>query len=692
MMDRTHYCGELRGKHIGTRAHICGWVAQKRDMGGVIFLDVRDREGVVQVVLNAQNLPPAEFHDGEHIKNQSVVSVFGVVRRRDAETYNPKLLTGEVELAACSLKILSEAKPLPFSLDEGAGVREDLRLQYRYLDIRRPAMYQALRFRSQVRAAAEEYLDQNGFLQVETPILTKSTPEGARDYLVPSRAHPGAFYALPQSPQVFKQLLMVGGIDKYYQVARCFRDEDLRADRQPEFTQIDMEMSFVDQEDILSHLEKLIRFIFQKAMGRPCQEEPFQRLTWREAMDTYGTDKPDLRFGLPILDVTDLGKKCAFSVFREAALSGGKVRALNLKGCGEKFTRSAIEELTNQALSQGAKGMAWIAVRESGEVNSILQKYFTKEEWGRLLTRLGMENGDFALFCADDFATVCKTLGSLRLAAADLMGLRKKGEFKFLFVTEFPQFEYSKEEGRWVAVHHPFTMPFEEDLPYLASDPGRVRSQAYDLVLNGVELGSGSIRIHRRDIQQRMFEALGFTNEQAQARFGFMLRAFQYGAPPHGGFAFGLDRLVMLLLSADSLRDVIAFPKARDASCPMTQAPDKVDPAQLQALKLDAVGGDQPKPRKNRPAVQVEKVAALAKLHLEPGEKERMEKELEAIISFAGQLEEADVEGLPAAAHVIPLENVFREDEPHTSYDRDALLGNAPCKDAGLIAVPRTVE
>lgn len=691
-MRRTHYCGALRREHMGQAAVCCGWVQTRRDMGGVIFLDVKDREGVLQVVCDGRRLPPEDFRRAETLRMQSVVQVEGLIAHRDEETYNPRLATGEVELRAERLTVLSEAQPLPFSLDEDAHVREELRLKYRYLDLRRPALQRALRFRHRVQSAAERFLDGEGFCQVETPMLCKSTPEGARDYLVPSRVHPGTFYALPQSPQIFKQLLMVGGMDKYYQVARCFRDEDLRADRQPEFTQVDMEMSFVDQEDVLTHLEKLFHAVFAEVMGREL-DYVFPRLTWQESMDRYGCDKPDLRFGMEIADVTDIAAECGFSVFRAVAERGGMVRALNCKGCGEKFTRSTIETLTDHALGYGAKGMAWILIHDNGEINSILQKYFTPPQWQALLERLGAENGDFILFCADSFATVCRTLCGLRLEVGDMLGLRPKDDFHFCFVTDFPQFEWSEEEGRYLAMHHPFTMPYEEDLPYLLTDPGRVRSQSYDVVLNGVELGSGSIRIHRSDVQALMFKALGFSEEDARERFGFLIDAFRYGTPPHGGFAFGLDRLVMLLLGADSLRDVIAFPKVKDASCPMTGAPDFVDPAQLEVLKLGVAAGTEEKKReKRRPTMAVRQVAELAKLALSPEEEERMGRELEAVLDFAQALSSLDTQDVPMTAHVIPMENVFREDVPAPSMDREALLACAPARTRECVAVPQTFE
>ena len=690
-MKRTSYCGALRETNVNQIHTVMGWVQNKRDMGGVIFIDLRDREGILQVVFDGRNLTPAAFAAAEALKLESVIAVEGPLRIRGEETYNPKLVTGTIELAAKKLEVLSEAAALPFSMSEAGNVREELRLQYRFLDLRRPKLLNNLKFRHRLTKLIHDYLDGQGFLQVETPMLTKSTPEGARDYLVPSRVHQGMFYALPQSPQIFKQLLMVGGVDKYYQIARCFRDEDLRADRQPEFTQVDMELSFVDQEDILEHLEKMFKHLFREALGVEFQE-PFPRLTWQQAMDRYGSDKPDLRFGLPIVDLTQQLKGCGFSVFRKAIDEGGMVRAVNVKGHGN-FTRSAIEELTEKALKLGAKGMAWIALKDDGEPYSILTKYFSQEEFQSLLDAVDGKPGDFILFCADQFSTVCRTLGGLRLELADMLGLRKPGDYRFLIVTDFPEFEYSQEEGRYLATHHPFTMPYPEDIPYLISDPARVRAQAYDVVLNGVELGSGSMRIHQKDVQRKMFEALGFSEEQIQERFGFMVNAFQYGTPPHGGFAFGLDRLAMQMLEAESLRDVIAFPKNKDAVCPMTQAPNVVDPHQLEVLGLAALlskeGTGKAVQKRQRPKIDVENVANLSKLLLSPEEKEAAAKE---IVEFANQLQAIDTENIPAAAHTAKLTNVFREDIPQTSCPRELLLENAPEQHDGCVFVPQVVE
>lgn len=693
-MKRTSYCGALRETNVNQIHTVMGWVQNKRDMGGVIFIDLRDREGILQVVFDGRNLTPEAFAAAEALKLESVIAVEGPLRIRGEETYNPKLVTGTIELAAKKLEVLSEAAALPFSMSEAGNVREELRLQYRFLDLRRPKLLNNLKFRHRLTKLIHDYLDGQGFLQVETPMLTKSTPEGARDYLVPSRVHQGMFYALPQSPQIFKQLLMVGGVDKYYQIARCFRDEDLRADRQPEFTQVDMELSFVDQEDILEHLEKMFKHLFREALGVEFQE-PFPRLTWQQAMDRYGSDKPDLRFGLPIVDLTQQLKGCGFSVFRKAIDEGGMVRAVNVKGHGN-FTRSAIEELTEKALKLGAKGMAWIALKDDGEPYSILTKYFSQEEFQSLLDAVDGKPGDFILFCADQFSTVCRTLGGLRLELADMLGLRKPGDYRFLIVTDFPEFEYSQEEGRYLATHHPFTMPYPEDIPYLISDPARVRAQAYDVVLNGVELGSGSMRIHQKDVQRKMFEALGFPEEQIQERFGFMVNAFQYGTPPHGGFAFGLDRLAMQMLEAESLRDVIAFPKNKDAVCPMTQAPNVVDPHQLEVLGLAALlskeGTGKAVQKRQRPKIDVENVANLSKLLLSPEEKEAAAKDMEEIVEFANQLQAIDTENIPAAAHTAKLTNVFREDIPQTSCPRELLLENAPEQHDGCVFVPQVVE
>lgn len=690
-MRRTKYCGEFTEDYVGQRATAAGWVAAKRDMGGVIFLDLRDREGVLQVVCNMDLLGEG-FAQAETLRNESVIEVSGKIEIRDEQTYNPKLKTGTIELRAERLEVLSASKTLPFQMADAAGVKEDLRLKHRYLDLRREQMQKNLRFRHKLARAVRDYLDEAGFIEVETPILTKSTPEGARDYLVPSRVHPGAFYALPQSPQIFKQLLMVGGMDKYYQIARCFRDEDLRADRQPEFTQVDMELSFVEQEDVLAHLEQMFKSLMKSVMGIEIAEK-FPRLTWQQAMDLYGTDKPDLRFGLPIIELTEIAKTCSFGVFRSVAEAGGVVRALCIPG-GAAFTRSTIEELTAKAQRLGAKGMAWIALREDGEVYSILTKYFKPEEIRAIIEKTGAQPGDFILFCADQLATARRVLGGLRLALADLLGLRKEGEYRFLLVTDFPEFEYSQEERRYVATHHPFTMPYPEDLQYLKTAPEKVRAQAYDVVLNGTELGSGSIRIHDQAVQQAMFQALGFSEQQIQEKFGFLVDAFGYGTPPHGGFAFGLDRLAMLLLGAESLRDVTAFPKTKDAACPMTLAPDYVSEEQLEVLGLGQSFREEGKQaqKRSKKRVDVKKVARLSKLALSPEEEQTMEGELSAIIAFADQLAGIDTAGVPPTAHVVPMQNVLRKDEVLPSMPRGQLLENAPSAQDGYLMVPQVIE
>ncbi len=696
MKQRTVYCGLVSESMVGSTATVCGWVRTKRDMGGVVFIDLGDREGILQVVFDARNLSESDFKIADSLHNQSVICVTGEICIRDEETYNDKIPTGTVELKAGEIELLSDAAPLPFPLDETGSVREDLRLKYRYLDLRRPAMINNLKFRHRVQKAAENYLDNDGFICVETPMLCKSTPEGARDYLVPSRVHPGTFYALPQSPQIFKQLLMVGGIDKYYQVARCFRDEDLRADRQPEFTQVDMEMSFKSQEEILVHLEKLFKSIFKEVLDIDFTD-PFPRMTWHEAMDTYGCDKPDIRFGLPIVDVTDVAKKCSFSVFKNAVNAGGIVRAINVKGQAD-FTRSTIEDLTEKAQKLGAKGMAWIAYRPDGEIYSILTKYFSDDEMKELLEKVKAEPGDFILFSADKFDTVCRVLCGLRLAIGDMLGLRRKDDFKFLIVTDFPQFEWSEEQNRFFAMHHPFTMPYEEDIQYLFSDPARVRAQAYDVVLNGIELGSGSIRIHNQDVQKKMFEALGFSDEEIQERFGFMVGAFRYGTPPHGGFAFGLDRLVMLMVGAESLREIIAFPKNKEAVDMMTQAPNVVDMKQLEELSLvgaftDSAESGSAQQAKKKVDIDVDNVAQLANLNLSKEASKKMAEDMKSIVAFANELSEVDTTDVPVTAHVVPMKNVFREDIPESGkYTREELFANAKTKTEEYIYVPKTFE
>lgn len=691
-MERTHYCGTLRRAHIGQTATVCGWVLTCRDMGGVVFVDVRDREGTLQTVFDLRRVDAESFALAERLKNQSVVKITGEIRLRDESTYNAALPTGEVELSARHMEVLSAADTLPFSLTDDEPVREELRLAYRYLDLRRPRMYNNLRFRHMLVREAQRILDDDGFLQVETPVLCKSTPEGARDYLVPSRVHPGTFYALPQSPQIYKQILMVAGIDKYYQVARCFRDEDLRAERQPEFTQLDMERSFVDQEDMLDFLKNLFTTLFERVMGRAVPH-PFKRLTWQTAMDVYGNDKPDLRFDLPIVDVSDIADKADFAVFTAARKGGGVVRAINVKGANSVFTRSTIDMLTQQAIRLGAKGMAWILYKDNGEINSILPKYFSPEVWRELESRMQVQPGDFILFCADALEAVRRVLSGLRVKCADLMGLIDKNDFQFVLVTDFPMFEYKKDENRYAAMHHPFTMPFLEDVDLMLDDATKpqVRSQAYDMVLNGVELGSGSVRIHRPDIQQKVFRALGFGKEEARERFGFLLDAFRFGTPPHAGFAFGVDRLCMLLLGAPSLREVIAFPKTRDASCLLTGAPDYVDEAQLEALKLGVSVAEEGRAEHTRVKHRktVLNAALLSMLTLSSEEEGRMSGEFNAIVDFAGELSGLDREA-PKRPRTIPEVQPLRPDVPGESFSIDEVLMNARTVDGRLITVPET--
>ena len=693
-MYRDECCGLFGQGHLGARTRACGWVGAKRDMGGVLFIDLVDKTGALQVVFNRRLIDEAGFALAERLTGQSVITVEGEMCPRDEETRNPKIATGEIELRADKLTLLSRAAQLPFSL-EAPPAREELRLAYRYLDLRRPEMQKNLRLRHLVQKAAEEYLDEAGFLYVETPVLTKSTPEGARDYLVPSRVRKGKFYALPQSPQIFKQLLMVGGVDQYYQIARCFRDEDLRADRQPEFTQVDMEMAFVEQEDILRHLESLFKSIFRSVMGRELGYG-FPRMTWLEAMDRYGCDKPDLRFDLPIVELTQTLGACSFKVFRDCIGRGGVVRAINIPG-GASMTRGEIELLTEKAVSYGAGGMAWIAVRENGELYSVLTKYFSERDMQSILRETQAKPGDFILFCADELHVARSVLGKLRLDIADMRSLRSFGDFRFLFVTDFPEFEYSEEEKRLVATHHPFTMPYPEDVELMESDPLRVRAQAYDVVLNGTELGSGSMRIHDAEVQQRMFRALGFTAKEIEERFGFMIRAFGYGTPPHGGFAFGLDRFVMLLAGAPSLREIIAFPKIKDGSCPMTEAPSAVDKAQLDTLGIRIDGeACETRPRPARESgnanIDVTRVAKLAMLRLPGDEAARMEEDMRGIVAFADALSCVDVSGVEPMAHAAPHENAFRADEIGKPLGRDELLAGAPEARGGFLRVPQVGE
>ena len=582
-LKRTHRCTEVTAAQIGENVTVMGWVQKSRNKGGIIFVDLRDRSGILQLIFEENDCGAENFAKAEKLRSEFVVAVEGRVEARSGAV-NENLATGAIEIRANSLRILAESETPPFPIEEKSKTKEELRLEYRFLDLRRPDIQHNLITRSRVATLTRAFLAEEGFLEIETPTLIKSTPEGARDYLVPSRVHPGSFYALPQSPQLFKQLLMVSGYDRYFQLARCYRDEDLRADRQPEFTQIDMELSFVDVDDVLDVNERLLQKLFKEICGYELQL-PIQRMTWREAMDRFGSDKPDLRFGMELKNVSEVVKDCEFVVFKGALENGGSVRGINAEGQGH-MPRKKIDALVEYAKGFGAKGLAYIAINEDGTFKSSFAEFMKEEEMAALIAAMDGKAGDLLLFAADKDKVVFDVLGNLRLELARQLDLLKKDDFKFLWVTEFPLLEYSEEEDRYVAMHHPFTMPMEEDLQYLDSDPGRVRAKAYDIVLNGVEMGGGSVRIHQADIQSKMFEVLGFTPERAQEQFGFLLKAFKYGVPPHAGLAYGLDRMVMLMVGADSIRDVIAFPKVKDASCLMTEAPAPVDGKQLEELGI----------------------------------------------------------------------------------------------------------
>ena len=582
-LKRTHRCTEVTAAQIGENVTVMGWVQKSRNKGGIIFVDLRDRSGILQLIFEENDCGAENFAKAEKLRSEFVVAVEGRVEARSGAV-NENLATGAIEIRANSLRILAESETPPFPIEEKSKTKEELRLEYRFLDLRRPDIQHNLITRSRVATLTRAFLAEEGFLEIETPTLIKSTPEGARDYLVPSRVHPGSFYALPQSPQLFKQLLMVSGYDRYFQLARCYRDEDLRADRQPEFTQIDMELSFVDVDDVLDVNERLLQKLFKEICGYELQL-PIQRMTWREAMNRFGSDKPDLRFGMELKNVSEVVKDCEFVVFKGALENGGSVRGINAEGQGH-MPRKKIDALVEYAKGFGAKGLAYIAINEDGTFKSSFAKFMKEEEMVALIAAMDGKAGDLLLFAADKDKVVFDVLGNLRLELARQLDLLKKDDFKFLWVTEFPLLEYSEEEDRYVAMHHPFTMPMEEDLQYLDSDPGRVRAKAYDIVLNGVEMGGGSGRSHQADIQSKMFEVLGFTPERAQEQFGFLLKAFKYGVPPHAGLAYGLDRMVMLMVGADSIRDVIAFPKVKDASCLMTEAPAPVDGKQLEELGI----------------------------------------------------------------------------------------------------------
>ena len=582
-LKRSHRCGELSLSNVGETVTVMGWVAKQRNKGGIIFVDLRDRSGILQVIFEESDAGAEGFAKAEKLRSEYVVAVVGKVEKR-AGAVNENLATGEIEVRASQVRILSEALTPPFPIEEESKTKEELRLKYRYLDLRRPDLQSKIILRSKITMAIRKFMSEEGFLEIETPMLTKSTPEGARDYLVPSRVHPGNFYALPQSPQIFKQLLMCSGYDRYFQIARCFRDEDLRADRQPEFTQVDMELSFVDVDDVIAVNERLLKFICKDAIGLDVQL-PIARMTWQEAMDRFGSDKPDTRFGMELVDVSKTVAGCGFGVFTSALENGGSVRGINAKGQAE-MPRKKIDALVEFAKGYGAKGLAYLCVLPDGSYKSSFAKFMTEEQLKALVEAMDAEPGDLLLFAADKNSVVWNVLGGLRLELGRQLNLIDNSKFNFLWITEFPLFEWSEEENRYMAMHHPFTMPMEEDLAMLETEPGKVRAKAYDIVLNGTELGGGSVRISDDKIQERMFEALGFTKESAYERFGFLLDAFKYGVPPHAGLAYGLDRLVMLLTGADSIREVIAFPKVKDASCLMTEAPNVVDQKRLDELGI----------------------------------------------------------------------------------------------------------
>ena len=583
-LKRTCMCADVSEAMIGQEVTVMGWVQRRRDLGQLIFIALRDRTGLVQIAIDENATEKELFAKAETIRSEYVLAVRGMVAARTEGNINPNMKTGKIEIIAKELRILSDSETTPFQIEDSVTVKDDLRLKYRYLDLRRPSQLNNLVLRHKVAQVMRNFLDQENFLEIETPILGKSTPEGARDYLVPSRVHPGNFYGLPQSPQLYKQLLMVSGMDRYYQIAKCFRDEDLRADRQPEFTQVDMELSFVEIEDVMDINERMMQKVFKDLMNVDIQL-PLPRMTYKEAMERFGSDKPDVRFGMELKNISDVVAGTEFVVFKSALEAGGSVRAINATGCGS-FPRKKIDSLVEFVKTYRAKGLAWIAINEDGTLKTQIAKFFTPEKLQEIVDAMEGKPGDLILICADQDKVVFDSLGALRLELSRMLELTKADDFAFLWITEFPMLEWDEEAGRYVAVHHPFTAPMDEDLELIDTNPGAVRAKAYDIVLNGYELGGGSIRIHRREIQQKMFELLGFTQEDAQERFGFLLDAFKYGVPPHGGLAFGLDRIIMLMSGATSIRDVIAFPKVKDASCPMTAAPGLVEEKQLDELGI----------------------------------------------------------------------------------------------------------
>ena len=591
-LHRSHRCTEVSNANIGEKVTVMGWVQKRRNLGSLIFIDLRDRSGLLQIVFDEDSVGTDGFAKAGTLRSEYVVAIEGTVQKRSAAV-NENLKTGDIEVIATSLRILSESQTPPFAIEENSQTKEDIRLKYRYLDLRRPDIQRNLMLKSRVLGLMRQFMANEGFLEIETPILCKSTPEGARDYLVPSRVHPGNFYALPQSPQLFKQLLMASGYDRYFQIARCFRDEDLRADRQPEFTQADMELSFVDIEDVLDVNERLLKYVFKEAIGVDVQI-PLQRMPWQEAMDRFGSDKPDTRFGMELVDVSEVVKGCGFGVFTGALDNGGSVRGINVEGQGA-MPRKKIDKLVEHAKGCGAKGLAYLCINEDGTYKSSFAKFMTEEELHALVAKMNGKPGDLLLFAADKNKIVWNVLGALRLLLGEELGLIDENQYNFLWVTEFPLLEWSDEENRFMAMHHPFTMPMEEDWDKIDSDPGAVRAKAYDIVLNGTELGGGSVRIHQDDIQEKMFEVLGFTKERAHEQFGFLLDAFSYGVPPHAGLAYGVDRMIMHMVHADSIRDVIAFPKVKDASDLMSEAPGTVDEKQLEELGIQITATDDEK-------------------------------------------------------------------------------------------------
>ena len=585
-LKRSHRCAELSKANIGETVTVMGWVQKNRNKGGIVFVDLRDRSGILQLIFENESVSDEDFEKAGRLRSEFVIAAVGTVEARSGAV-NENLATGEIEVRVKELRVLSEAETPPFPIEENSKTKEELRLKYRYLDLRRPDLQRNLMMRSKVATLTRQFLADEGFLEIETPILVGSTPEGARDYLVPSRVHQGSFYALPQSPQIFKQLLMCSGYDRYFQIAKCFRDEDLRADRQPEFTQIDMELSFVDVDDVIEVNERLMAKIFKDVLNIEVPL-PIERMTWQDAMDRFGSDKPDTRFGMELVNVSEVVKDCEFVVFKGALENGGSVRGINAKGQGA-MPRKKIDKLVDFAKDFGAKGLAYVAIQEDGSIKSSFAKFMTDEQMAALIAAMDGQNGDLLLFAADKNKVVWDVLGNLRLEIARQLELLDKGEFKFLWVTEFPLLEWNDEQERFQAMHHPFTMPMDEDLHLLDTDPGKVRAKAYDMVLNGTEIGGGSVRIFNNEIQNKMFEMLGFTPEQAQEQFGFLLNAFKYGVPPHAGLAYGLDRICMLMAQEESIRDVIAFPKVKDASCLMTEAPTRVAPKQLEELAIAIV-------------------------------------------------------------------------------------------------------